>query len=93
MVDVMKFSTIIAKAMDSNIRFSTKIEKALKKFGLELRYKKSYAQCGEDLIVKFIFDNVLKINKPTFIDIGANHPYIGNNTFLFYKNGVVSKVS
>ena len=42
MGDVMKFSTIIAKAMDSNISFSIKIEKALKKIGLELRYKKNY---------------------------------------------------
>lgn len=77
--------------MDNNMNISILISKAFKKIGLETRYKKSYkksyAQCGEDIIIKFIFDNVLKINKPTFIDIGANHPYLGSNSFLFYKNG------
>lgn len=51
------------------------------------KYKKtSFAQCGEDLIVKFIFERI-GINKPTYIDIGAHHPYYINNTALFYKNG------
>lgn len=83
---IMKISSMITKAMDRNISLSTKIEKAFLKIGLEPRYKKSYSMCGEDIIVKFIFD-ILKIDKPTFIDIGANHPYRGNNTFLLYKNG------
>lgn len=48
--------------------------------------KKSFSQSGEDLIVKFIIDN-LGINKPTYIDIGAHHPYFISNTALFYKNG------
>lgn len=50
--------------------------------------KKSYSQCGEDLIVKFIFDN-LNITNPTYIDIGAHHPFYINNTALFYENGSV----
>lgn len=50
--------------------------------------KKSYSQCGEDLIVKFIFDN-LNIKTPTYIDIGAHHPFYINNTALFYENGSV----
>jgi len=50
-------------------------------------YKKiCYSQFGEDLIIGFIFRN-LKIGKPTYIDIGANHPAKLNNTYLFYKNG------
>jgi FkbM family methyltransferase len=50
-------------------------------------YKKiSFSQCGEDLIVKFIFDN-LGIYKPTYIDIGAHHPYFISNTALFYQIG------
>lgn len=50
-------------------------------------YKKiSFSQCGEDLIVKFIFD-CLGINNPTYIDIGAHHPHYISNTALFYKNG------
>ena len=48
--------------------------------------KISFSQCGEDLIVQYIFclRNVLK---PSYLDIGANHPYFLSNTALFYKNG------
>lgn len=48
--------------------------------------KKSYSQCGEDLIIRFIFDQ-LQIAKPTYIDVGAHHPYYLSNTALFYENG------
>ena len=47
--------------------------------------KISYAQSGEDLIIKYIFDS-LKI-KPSYIDIGVHHPYKFNNTALFYELG------
>ncbi|WP_316759838.1 FkbM family methyltransferase [Pedobacter aquatilis] len=58
---------------------------------LALRNKKnwskpSYAQCGEDLIVKFIFDQ-LGIYKPSYIDVGAHHPFFLSNTALFYALG------
>lgn len=46
----------------------------------------SYSQYGEDLICSNIFQ-FLKIQNPTYIDIGANHPIMGNNTYYFYKNG------
>jgi len=49
-------------------------------------YQKSYSQCGEDLIVSYIFDS-LKIAHPTYLDIGAHHPYFLSNTFLFYRRG------
>ena len=53
----------------------------------ENQYKKlSYSQCGEDLIMKHIFDG-LGIKTPSFIDIGAHHPYYMNNTALFVENG------
>lgn len=48
--------------------------------------KKSYAQSGEDLIVKFIFD-VLNVEKPSYIDVGAHHPFYLSNSALFYENG------
>ncbi len=48
--------------------------------------KESFAQCGEDLIVKYILDN-LKVSKPSYLDIGAHHPLYLNNTALFYKAG------
>lgn len=50
--------------------------------------KKSFSQCGEDLIIKFIFDQ-LGINKPSYLDIGAHHPFDINNTQIFYQNGSV----
>lgn len=50
------------------------------------KYKMSYAQCGEDLIVAHIFD-VLCIGKPTYLDIGAHHATFLSNTYLLYKNG------
>lgn len=48
--------------------------------------KKSWSQCGEDLIIHHILHE-LKIEKPSWIDIGAHHPYYLNNTFLFYGKG------
>jgi FkbM family methyltransferase len=50
------------------------------------QYKKSYSQSGEDLIVKYIFD-VLGISRPSYMDIGAHHPYYLSNTALFYELG------
>jgi FkbM family methyltransferase len=52
----------------------------------EKPYKKSYSQCGEDLIIRFIFDQ-LKISRPTYLDIGAHHPTWLSNTYLFYRTG------
>lgn len=46
----------------------------------------SFSQCGEDLLVQYIF-KLRDIQKPTYLDIGANHPYFISNTALLYKNG------
>lgn len=46
----------------------------------------SFSQCGEDLIVQYIF-GLRGIYKPTYIDIGANDPFFISNTALFYKKG------
>ncbi|MDX2479301.1 MAG: FkbM family methyltransferase [Desulfuromusa sp.] len=56
----------------------------LRKIGIY--YQKSYSQCGEDLIVNYIF-NILKIAHPTYLDIGAHHPRFLSNTYLFYRQG------
>lgn len=47
---------------------------------------KSYAQCGEDLLISFLAE---KFGWKTFsyLDIGTNHPKKFNNTYLFYKRG------
>ena len=47
----------------------------------------SYAQVGEDLVLWHIAYDVLGIQQPTYMDIGAHHPVINNNTFLFYERG------
>ncbi len=46
----------------------------------------SYSQAGEDIIIDQIFRN-RKSTVKTFLDIGANHPKIRNNTFKFYAEG------
>lgn len=49
--------------------------------------KLSYAQQGEDLALWQIARNMLGIQQPTYMDIGAHHPVINNNTFYFYERG------
>lgn len=46
----------------------------------------SYSQSGEDMIIRHIF-NALGIFNPSYIDIGAHHPFELNNTAYFYENG------
>ena len=46
----------------------------------------SYSQCGEDLILQYLF-RLLKIDRVRYLDIGAHHPTYLSNTFLFYENG------
>ena len=50
-------------------------------------HKISYAQCGEDLIVDFIFSG-LKPRSISYLDIGAHHPTHLSNTYLFYQKGL-----
>jgi FkbM family methyltransferase len=49
--------------------------------------KTSYAAMGEDLIVGALLRDVLKIEKPTYLDIGAADPVAVNNTYLLYTQG------
>jgi FkbM family methyltransferase len=46
----------------------------------------SYAQSGEDAIVKLIFED-LGIALLTYLDVGAFKPIAYNNTYLFYSKG------
>jgi FkbM family methyltransferase len=60
-------------------------------FGFKRKYgvkdhKISYSQCGEDILINYIF-SLRGIVKPSYIDIGANHPFFINNTALFYERG------
>ncbi|HZX36132.1 MAG TPA: FkbM family methyltransferase [Thermodesulfobacteriota bacterium] len=65
--------------------FLGKILKDLRK-SLKRKYKISYSQCGEDIIIAFIL-NTMRIKKPSYLDIGAHDPFHFNNTFLFYQKG------
>ena len=53
---------------------------------LSEKYKRSYSQNAEDLIISSIVRR-LKIENPSYLDIGTNHPIFGNNTYLFYTRG------
>ena len=56
---------------------------------LEEEYKKvSYSQSGEDMIIKYIFQ-ALNISKPSYLDVGAHHPYYMNNTAVLSMSGSV----
>src|SRR5690242_3605588 len=46
-----------------------------------------FSQAGEDQVIRFLLNDFLKIQKPTYLDIGTNHPVSGNNTFYFYSRG------
>ena len=45
--------------------------------------KAYYSETGEDAVIEQIFAN--EIGK--YVDVGASHPIIGNNTYKFYKRG------
>lgn len=51
------------------------------------RFQRSYSQAGEDIIISFVFENLLHIDRIVYLDIGANDPIWLNNTYLFYKRG------
>ena len=46
----------------------------------------SYAQCGEDLIIQYVF-NALGRERIAYLDIGAHHPSYLSNTYYFYLRG------
>jgi FkbM family methyltransferase len=46
----------------------------------------TYSQFGEDLILRHLFGN-LGIERPTYLDIGANNPRACSNTYYFYRQG------
>jgi len=48
--------------------------------------RSSFAQSGEDIIIADLFTR-LGIAKPTYLDIGANHPVALSNTYRLYKKG------
>ncbi|MEP6594398.1 MAG: FkbM family methyltransferase [Ginsengibacter sp.] len=62
------------------------LKKILLKLIKPLIGARSYSQAGEDRILAFLFDT-MGIRNISYLDIGANHPEICNNTYLFYRRG------
>ncbi|UTW64027.1 FkbM family methyltransferase [bacterium SCSIO 12741] len=50
------------------------------------KFKISYSQQGEDLIIEFLLQQ-RGITNPYYVDIGSNDPIRFSNTYLLYKNG------
>ncbi len=50
------------------------------------KYSKSYAQYGEDVLLKPYYDDKPGY-KGFFVDVGAHHPIRYSNTYLFYQRG------
>ena len=48
------------------------------------KIKRSYSSNSVDLIICELFKNK---NKGIYIDVGCNHPFIGNNTYKLFKKG------
>ena len=48
--------------------------------------ERTYSQAGEDRLLNFLFNSYGKAHI-NYLDIGTNHPLMGNNTYLFYRNG------
>jgi FkbM family methyltransferase len=51
------------------------------------RGRLSFSQQGEDIVLYHILHDLLKIQTPTYLDIGAADPVEANNTFLLYWTG------
>lgn len=68
-----------------------KVNKIMERLGINdderKYYVRSYAQHGEDTLIFNMLTKVLKISKPSYIDIGAHHPYEISNTAIFYEHG------
>jgi FkbM family methyltransferase len=51
-----------------------------------LRYKKSFSQDGEDIVLDSFFEGRKKY-KGVYVDVGAHHPTRFSNTKYFYEKG------
>lgn len=48
--------------------------------------RQSFSQTGEDMIIDHFMKYVFEIPRPSYLDIGANHPWAINNTAFFYTH-------
>ncbi len=68
-------------------KVKSKLKSIVFKDSVSTKYSiRSYSQCGEDLLIRYIF-NLRGIGRPSYLDIGANNPFFLSNTAHFYENG------
>ena len=85
----MKTVSILTDLLERTIHIEGKIdrmERTLQSADKKREYLKSYSQYGEDIVIYRLFEQ-LHIEKPSYIDIGAHHPYYISNTALLYETG------
>lgn len=86
-----RFTFVIERVLGGGMSFVKSFLNKASGFLRELRggnalARLSYAQSGEDLIVDFIF-RALRLECPSYLDIGAHHPTHFSNTYFFYTKG------
>jgi len=47
----------------------------------------SFSQQGEDIVLYHALHDLLGLDRPTYMDVGAAHPVQSNNTYLLYGTG------
>jgi FkbM family methyltransferase len=74
---------IIPQKVKENLR--EKLLRFVKTSVFPINYR-SYSQAGEDRILYHLF-NTMGVTHPSYLDIGANLPIEGSNTYFFYETG------
>lgn len=69
-----------------SVEFKDSLKIRLFQFSKPSYLQNSHSQAGEDRILAYLFAT-LGISSPSYLDIGANKPIDGNNTYLFYEQG------
>jgi len=49
--------------------------------------QRTFSQLGEDIVLFHLLRDWMKIDKPTYVDIGAADPIVSNNTYLLHWTG------
>lgn len=81
---------IVLSSLKTKSRFSNLVSKLRNRLGSAPQphdtAHTSYSQCGEDMIVDFLFA-WLGLKNISYLDIGAHHPTWLSNTYHFYRRG------
>lgn len=67
-------------------------EKLKSKLSIKMRNRRNtYAQLGEDRIIDFYLGAICGLQRISYCDIGANHPFWLSNTALLDENYIINK--